>query len=66
METQHTAYRQIMSVNGIPSIPKYWSVFEIDEITKTGLMWNKYGIYPLFGVIRLRVIRNPTHSKSSN
>ena len=46
--------------------PKYWSVFGIDEIPKTGRKWNKYGIYKLFGVFRLRVIRNPTHSKSSS
>ena len=54
METQHTAYRQIMSV------------FGIDQIPNTGILWNKYGIYPLFEVIRLRVIRNRTHSISSN
>ena len=52
-----------MSVFGIPSNP---NTGQVDGISKTEIMWNKYGIYSLFGVIRLRVIGIPTHSKSSN
>ena len=63
---EHTAYRQIRSVFEIASIPNSGLYLGLMESQKTGITWNKYGIYPLFGVIRLRLIRNPTHSKPSN
>ena len=61
-----TAYRQLRSIFGIPSIPNTGQYLGLMKSPKNEIMWNKYGIYLLFGVIRLGVIRNPTHSKSSN
>ena len=46
--------------------PKYWSVFRFDRISNTGIIWNKFGINSLFGVIGLRMFRNTMHSISTN
>ena len=65
MEIQHTAYRQIRSVFGILSTQNTRQYLGLMESQKNGIIRNKYGIISSFRVIRLRVNRNPTRSKSS-